>query len=661
MDEHQKRFKSSDQGPECSSGGSSSGGSSSGGSSSGGSGGSSSGGSGGSSSGGSSSGTRSSGTRTALEKKVCYQVDRYFREDNLSKDVFLQKKMDAERWIAIDSILLCRKMKELLQLFSSDISRSVVQMLCQGSRVVEFSSDLLKIRQKAFSSNDTSSSSGQGQGGCIGCTGSSTRTAQEMRVCAQVELYFREEFLSADKHLKKKMDAERWVAIDLILSFSKMKELLKIFSIKIARLVVQMLCQGSRVVEFSSDLLKIRQKAPSVGSGSSLEPSTLFSPFVPNRTFGVEFEMFLPDSKEQTLEGVQSHLRAAGIECQITAYSMKERVEYWKITKDSSIRPDSCGDLGFELVSPVLLGRHGLARCQRVLSAVSQLGASVNESAGFHVHIGAEDLCSAQVANVAQNFVRYEEGIDLMLPGSRRGHGNPYIMSNLAVFGGSSGEEISSAIRGAAGSMEQLVSLVNPGIPILSAPGSPCVDQRHYKLNLHSYSKHGTVEFRQHSGTVDCTTAEAWICFLLRFVEITSDLPTEGTMTCSRSSSHWCEHGPLPPCFFHDDPDNANYPRLESHEKCANLLLNVIRDEQLVKYYIMHVEELHKQEGHTNHWVCKCKKSFDHWQDLNQHQMQAEPPHCDKWCRGHCTKCSRREGQALGGRAARAVDSKPPA
>ena len=37
---------------------------------------------------------------------------------------------------------------------------------------------------------------------------------------------------------------------------------------------------------------------------------------------------------------------------------------------------------------------------------------------------------------------------------------------------------------------------------------------RYYKVNLEAYSRHRTVEFRQHSGTINFAKMEKWIRFL---------------------------------------------------------------------------------------------------------------------------------------------------
>jgi hypothetical protein len=43
-------------------------------------------------------------------------------------------------------------------------------------------------------------------------------------------------------------------------------------------------------------------------------------------------------------------------------------------------------------------------------------------------------------------------------------------------------------------------------------------ETRYCKLNLSSYRRHGTVEFRQHSGTLDAGKAKQWTMFCLRMI-----------------------------------------------------------------------------------------------------------------------------------------------
>lgn len=42
---------------------------------------------------------------------------------------------------------------------------------------------------------------------------------------------------------------------------------------------------------------------------------------------------------------------------------------------------------------------------------------------------------------------------------------------------------------------------------------------RYFKVNLMSFQRHGTIEFRQHSGTVNATKIANWVRFLGQFID----------------------------------------------------------------------------------------------------------------------------------------------
>jgi hypothetical protein len=61
------------------------------------------------------------------------------------------------------------------------------------------------------------------------------------------------------------------------------------------------------------------------------------------------------------------------------------------------------------------------------------------------------------------------------------------------------------------------------------------ISERYYKLNLCAFIRHGTVEFRQHAGTVDYRKMNHWIAFCVQFVEdsrtqFITEMPPEQTV-----------------------------------------------------------------------------------------------------------------------------------
>ncbi len=190
------------------------------------------------------------------------------------------------------------------------------------------------------------------------------------------------------------------------------------------------------------------------------------------RTFGIEIELVHGNKY-----AMRDALQRAGIDCEVEGYNHTTR-PHWKIVTDSSIRGG-----GYELVSPILKGEEGLDEVRRVCEVLNAQGATVNRSCGLHVHHGAGDLKEKHLRNLLNLYRRSEGVIDTMMPVSRRASNNTYC--------------------------ETLRHLREGERPW----------GRYYKLNLESLHVHGTVEFRQHSGTVDAEKITNWVKITQMMVE----------------------------------------------------------------------------------------------------------------------------------------------
>lgn len=195
--------------------------------------------------------------------------------------------------------------------------------------------------------------------------------------------------------------------------------------------------------------------------------------------FGVEIEAY-----NCTQEKLRQELREAGIRVAVESYNHDTR-SHWKLVNDSSLR----GSNSFELVSPILVGEDGLKELEMVCWVLDLCNAKVNESCGFHVHMDAADFDMNTWKNMALIYKRIEPVIDSFMPGSRRN--NNYCKSLSEI----SESEILSATT-----ISRLQSVFG--------------NDRYRKLNMEAYSRHRTVEFRQHGGTTDFTKMEQWIRFL---------------------------------------------------------------------------------------------------------------------------------------------------
>lgn len=204
-----------------------------------------------------------------------------------------------------------------------------------------------------------------------------------------------------------------------------------------------------------------------------------------NNKFGIEIEAY--DVNRSVLSKA---LRDAGIHVETESYNHNTR-PHWKIVNDVSVS----GSQGFELVSPILKGETGIEEVKKVCEILVACGAKVNMSCGFHVHFDARSLSMNDWKNLYKNYITLETEFDAIMPNSRRGNNNTYCKSLMNRF--SNKQSAYDAIDNAT-TVAELSSNVASG-------------SRYVKVNAESYMRHGTVEFRQHSGTVEFEKITSWV------------------------------------------------------------------------------------------------------------------------------------------------------
>lgn len=203
-----------------------------------------------------------------------------------------------------------------------------------------------------------------------------------------------------------------------------------------------------------------------------------------NRKFGIELEIS-GISEETALRA----LKAVGIKAVSESYNHTTQ-KHWKIVPDASVSD------GFEVVSPILKGESGMEIVEIAARALEDAGATANRSCGFHVHFDAREIRLHAMKNIVRRYAKFEEEIDAFMPPSRRGNENRYCQSMKEIIGRNFEE---------ASSIENLIAVQK---------------SRYYKVNLKSFQRHGTIEFRQHSGTANATKICEWIRFLAEFLDV---------------------------------------------------------------------------------------------------------------------------------------------
>ncbi|MRJ09738.1 amidoligase enzyme [Ornithobacterium rhinotracheale] len=222
------------------------------------------------------------------------------------------------------------------------------------------------------------------------------------------------------------------------------------------------------------------------GTPSPTQTFESLNEFIFNRKFGVEIEFFGPSDEDLAFK-----MNLSGLAYQMERYNHATR-NHWKFTTDSSIR----GDNAKELVSPPLQGNDGLQALRKACKALRLADAKVNRSCGLHIHIDANDFDLESFKLLVRNWIRIEPQIDQMMPPSRRANNNTYCQSNIDA------------------NIDQRINRASTILHLTNIFGT-----RYKKLNLLSFQRHGTIEFRQHGGSTNYRKIKQWILICSRLVE----------------------------------------------------------------------------------------------------------------------------------------------
>lgn len=220
-----------------------------------------------------------------------------------------------------------------------------------------------------------------------------------------------------------------------------------------------------------------------------------------NRKFGIEIEVF-GLNKDQAAHALNRN----NIECYAENYNHRTN-SYWKATTDSSIVGTSSSEdvsVGTcELVSPpLLLTEESLEEVAKVIRVLKEAGAKVNETCGIHVHVDCRQILSPDFYRLLLTFYsENEDKIDQFIHESRRENKNRFCHSSKNIF------ETWTNIWTEYPNMSNRIPNMLSGI------------ERYYKLNFCSYTRHGTVEFRQLHGSLNESEIINWIVFCVNLVQ----------------------------------------------------------------------------------------------------------------------------------------------
>lgn len=201
-------------------------------------------------------------------------------------------------------------------------------------------------------------------------------------------------------------------------------------------------------------------------------------------TFGVELEITLPSPMRAGLTIGHRHngIQVPGLPTG------------WTAEGDGSIRARG-GRFGVEIVSPVLRGADGIRQIIEVCRVLNDWGAKVNDSCGFHVHVGFDRANTDGLKRVVHLVSHAQEGI-YAATGTKRRERAQWC------------REVRESFR----------NLVYSGTP--ASLGSAAYNRYHVLnvSNLVSGAK-PTIEFRAFGGTTNAGKIIAYVRLCLAIVE----------------------------------------------------------------------------------------------------------------------------------------------
>lgn len=186
------------------------------------------------------------------------------------------------------------------------------------------------------------------------------------------------------------------------------------------------------------------------------------------------------------------------LECYNTLRDYPPCQDGFEVVEDGSLNSGR----GEEYRSGILEGDRGLELIFKQCNALNRNQYKVDNSCGFHCHVDAHDLTELQLLNITSFIVAFEPFIYSFF--SKRRQTGSYSQPLPLDFNGLREEKTKGAMR----FKKEYLEGVN----------------RYRGFNLQSVAKHGTIEFRYHSGTTNYEKVHQWINLCLRIVEYQKDI-----------------------------------------------------------------------------------------------------------------------------------------
>jgi len=206
-------------------------------------------------------------------------------------------------------------------------------------------------------------------------------------------------------------------------------------------------------------------------------------------TFGVEIETTIPVASGIQVGGYHRGCNVIqGTVGALTSAAPTFEGAHWKAEADCSILVRHDGHIACEFVSPVLRGEAGVRHLVEFIEFLRRLGASVNRSCGFHVHVGVSGAAGGhEVTDYIDRLAR--------LAG--------FNTKALYAQTGTLARETGHYCAPLNGATKQAVKRIKR----TKSTSGTALGNRYQLLNLTNLPRTGTVEFRCFAGTLNVSKA----------------------------------------------------------------------------------------------------------------------------------------------------------
>ena len=197
-------------------------------------------------------------------------------------------------------------------------------------------------------------------------------------------------------------------------------------------------------------------------------------------------------------------------------------VQKWRchLHRDISIKPK---ETGYELVTSAYGGDHLVNAVDELAGALAMMGACVNDTCGYHVHVDAEGLSWTGLRRLIHLYVAIEPSLIDMVPAGRKANRHCWPCAPSLARGllgkkcnSKAKEQILSNVYNTpahkllAKSSGSITDSRKPYTLAMRATKDPKPTARRAALNLHSYFLRGTVESRLAAGTASRNDILNW-------------------------------------------------------------------------------------------------------------------------------------------------------